>query len=466
MDAFQPKDHAEAIALFRSQLIGTLTVRELSHGELATELEALSRQKFRTPRSHSARTYSVPTLARWYYRHKAEGIEGLKPKPRSDRGRGRSLTDEQKTLLVDIRQEHPDTSVPVILNTLQDDGRIETDAVSATTVRRMFRERGLDRVAARNAGGRKKMRLRWQADRPGALWHADVCHGSALQVGEKKFLPVRIHAILDDASRYVIAIEAMHQEREIDMLGLLVRAVRKHGPPDALYLDNGSTYCGQALSLATARMGSVLIHARPYDAPARGKMERIWRTLREQCLQFTGALTTLHELNVRLWAWVDERYHKAPHGGLMGKTPESVYNAAARAPDDFDESKLRAALTIHARRRVRKDNTVAMDGQDWETDMGFFAGRLVTVGRCLVEPDESPWIEHEGKRYALHSVDPVKNAHRSRSRCCRDEPHQARVPFDPPGTALDRALGRSTGSADDREETDDRQDGDDIEVGP
>ena len=58
------------------------------------------------------------------------------------------------------------------------------------------------------------------------------------------------------------------------MLVLWVGAVRKKGPPDALYLDNGSTYRGQTLSLACARMGTALIHAKPYDAPARGKMER------------------------------------------------------------------------------------------------------------------------------------------------------------------------------------------------
>lgn len=459
MDAFGPKDHAEAVALCRAQIIGALTVRELSKGELASELERLSHEKFRTPRGHGARTYSVPTLERWYYKHKAQGLEGLKPKPRSDRGRGRKLTEQQKSLLLDIRKEHPDTSVPVILDTLQDDGRLESNAVSATTVRRMFRERGLDRVATSSASGRNKIRLRWQADRPGALWHADVCHASPLQLSEQKFVNVRIHAILDDASRFVVSIEAMQQEREIDMLALLVRAVRRHGPPDAFYLDNGSTYSGKALSLAAARMGSVLIHARPYDAPARGKMERFWRTLREQCLQFTGSLTTLHDLNVRLWAWVDERYHKAPHGGLMGKTPEAVYNAAPRTPDDFDEARLRAALTIHARRRVRRDNTLAMDGQDWETDQGFLAGRLVTVGRCLVEPDEPPWIEHEGRRHPLHLVDPIANARRSRSTCCLDQPHEARVAFDPPSTALDRALGRAASGT--------KQDpSDDIEVGP
>ncbi len=99
-----------------------------------------------------------------------------------------------------------------------------------------------------------KVRLRWQAERPGALWHADVCHATALMI-DGKSQPVRIHGILDDASRYILALSAHHTEREVDMLGLMVKAVRKHGPPDALYLDNGSTYRGQTLSLACARMG-------------------------------------------------------------------------------------------------------------------------------------------------------------------------------------------------------------------
>jgi hypothetical protein len=51
------------------------------------------------------------------------------------------------------------------------------------------------------------------------------------------------------------------------MLGFFVRAIRRQGPPDALYLDNGSTYRGEHLSTACARMGISLMHARPYDPP-------------------------------------------------------------------------------------------------------------------------------------------------------------------------------------------------------
>ena len=441
----KPKDRAEAIAVFRSELVGALTKAELDHGQLACELEALSKKRFHPPGSHGPRQYAVSTLQRWLYAYKAGGVEALRPKTRCDKGRGRELGPEMRELLLDIRREHPKTSIPLILSTLEADGRIDKGLVSASTVRRLYAEAGLDRVALATAD-HGKVRLRWQAERPGALWHGDVCH-VRLQDPDGSSRPARIHAMLDDASRYVVALEARSTEREVDMLEVFVGALRRHGPPDALYLDNGATYRGQALSLACARLDIALIHARPYDAPARGKMERFWRTLREQCLAFTGGLSSLHELNVRLYAWLDEHYHRTVHGGLLGKTPGEVYEAAARPADALDEQRLRDALTIQVRRRVRRDNTLSMDGQDWETDLHFLARRLVTVCRCLVNPDEPPWIEHEGKRFELHPVDPIRNAHRQRPPCNLDQPHPARVAFDPPTTLLDQTLGRKPTTA-------------------
>jgi putative transposase len=441
MDELTPKDRAEAIALYRAQIVGPLVRRELGRGDLRAALLELTTQRFRPPRAHSAQTYSIATLERWYYAFREGGLDALRPRPRKDKGRARELTDEQKALVLGIREEHPHASVTLIVDTLVADGRLERGAVSASTVRRLFADKGLDRVSLRGVSGRGKIRLRWQAERPGALWQGDVCHATPLRIGNVT-KPVRVHALLDDASRYVVALEAMHSEREVDMLALLVRALRKYGPPDALYLDNGSTYRGQALSLACARMGTALVHPRPYDAPARGKMERFWRTLRQRCLDFAGSLGSLHDLNVRLGAFLDEHYHQAPHAALMGKTPADVFASMARPADDFDEKRLIEALTIRARRRVRRDNTLAMEGQDWETSLHFLAGRLVTVARSLAEPDAPPCIEHEGKRFALAPVDPIRNARRTRSVTNLDAPHPARVAFDPPSALLDRALGR------------------------
>ncbi len=439
MERLTPKDRGEHTALFRAEVIGSLARREISRGELAAALRAIAAQRFRPPGAVATRTYAVPTLQRWYYALRRGGLAALVPKPRGDRGRARVLTPAQRELLLDIRREHPRASVPVILRTLVADGRLEPRSVSAPTVRRLYREHGLDRRSRRDAAAR--IRLRWQAERPGALWHGDVCHAGVILI-EGKPHPVRIHALLDDASRYVVALEAHHSEREIDMLGLLVRALRQHGPPDALYLDNGSTYRGDILRTACARLGISLLHARPYDAPARGKMERFWRTLREGCLDFAGNLASLHDVGVRLWAFLDQHYHRAPHAALMGRSPGAVFADGGARLDDLDEERLQAALTVRVRRRVRRDSTVPLDGCDWELDQGFLAGRLVTVARCMVDFGDAPWIEHEGKRLVLRPVDPVRNARRRRVALGPAAHKDKTVAFDPAGALLDRAAGR------------------------
>lgn len=451
MDALTPRDHAEAVAVFRSEVIGSLCRRELAHGDLRAELVALSQQRFRAPGADVTRSISIPTLERWYYAYRRGGLPALRPRPRKDRGRGRRLTAEQRQLLLDIRRENPGASVPVILRTLTLDGRLDASAISAATVRRLYAEQGLDRVAMRDGAG-SHTRLRWQAERPGALWHGDVCHGPALVIGSRS-MPLRIHGMLDDASRYVVALEAMHSERELDMLGLLSRAVRRHGLPDALYLDNGSTYSGATLRLGCERLGVTLIHARPYSPEARGKMERFWRSLREAVLDHLGSLSSLHDVNVRLWAFLDQHYHQTPHAGLLGRSPASVWQACERPADDLDEQRLRAALTVTERRRVRRDTTVSIDGVDWQLDQGYLAGRIVTVGRCLADADLPPWVEHEGKRLDLRPVDAVKNARTKRlpRRPGAQPPADKTTPFDPPRALLDKAAGRRPATIDDEE---------------
>jgi transposase InsO family protein len=441
MDKLTPTSHAETVALFRYGVIGAVIEAQLELGQLAEALKALSKKYFRPPKALNTRRFSVATLERWYYAYRQHGLEGLKPEPRSDKGRAQALAPELKELLCEIRRENPSASVTLILRTLVADGRLEKGAVSATTVRRLFVEKGLDRLSLRHGDGSGHTRLRWAAERPGALWHGDVCHGPSLKV-DGKVKPLRIHALMDDASRYVVALEAHHHEREVDMLGLFVRALRRHGPPDALYLDNGSTYRGDTLATACARIGTTLLHAKPYDAPARGKMERFWRTLREGCLDFLGSLTSLHDVNVRLLAFLDVHYLKAPHAGLLGRTPVSVWADSPPPTDAFDEAKLRAALTTRMRRRVRRDSTVAIGGKDYEVDGAHLAGRIVSLCRCLVDLNEMPWVELEGRRIEVHPVDAVKNSRRRRRRMPDGEAAPRHSAFDPPKALLDKALGR------------------------
>jgi putative transposase len=193
-----PKDHAEAVAIFRSEIVGALTRRDLDHGELRNELRMLSQRRYRPPGIRTTRRYSVTTLERWYYAYRSGGLAALRPAPRKDRGHARDLGAELRQLLIDIRREHRSASVPLILRTLTADGRLASNVVSQATVHRLYADHGLDRIPAREGSG-QKTRLRWEAESPGALWHADVRYGPTLTInGQSR--PLRIHALLDDAS--------------------------------------------------------------------------------------------------------------------------------------------------------------------------------------------------------------------------------------------------------------------------
>ena len=55
----------------------------------------------------------------------------------------------------------------------------------------------------------------------------------------------------------------------------------------------------------------------------KGKIERFHSTFRKQFLNEIDIsnISGLDDLNVRLWAWLEQVYHCRPHEGLQGKTP-------------------------------------------------------------------------------------------------------------------------------------------------
>ncbi|MEX1344515.1 MAG: DDE-type integrase/transposase/recombinase [Candidatus Limnocylindrales bacterium] len=430
-----PKDHAERVALFRAQVLGPVLNRDLYRGELLAELRALAKRRWRPPGSDRTRTFSVPTLLRWHRRYRAQGLAGLRPVSRR-LGDGLALTEEQRTLLLEIRRQNPAVAANTILQTLELDGRLEPGQVSTQTLRRLYRRHGLPR-RARAQQTLPGERRRWEAEHVGELWHADVCHGATLVVGSSR-TPVRIHALLDDKSRYVLALRVLPHEREVAMLDLLLEAVRLYGVPKRLYLDNGATYRGEALSTACGRLGIGLSHAKAYDPQARGKMERFWRTLRQGCLDLMGQQSSLHDIQVRLSTFLSMRYHKAAHASLVGRSPAQVW--ANRSLVQRTGDQLVEALTVRQTRKVRKDCTLTVGNVDWEVVDAFLAGKRVTVARTLADPQHAPWVEYDDRVWVLRLVDAVANGRRPRR---RPKPGVDAVDFDPVDVMLDHAMGRS-----------------------
>ena len=425
-----PHDHAEQTALFRWGLIGKLCSADRSRGALRAELRSLSRERVRPPGSQTTRSFSVPTLERWLYAARRGGFEALRPKARSDKGFAQALTAEQSTLLLDIRAEHPDASTALILATLQAQGQLDKGTLSEPTLRRFYDQHGQS-PRKRPQGG--KARMRWEAERPMALWHGDVCHLPGVQIGGET-VTVRVHGLLDDASRYVVALDAMLQERELDMMHVLSGALLRQGLPGVLYLDNGATYRGKALEVVCARLDIKLLHPGPYDPQARGKMERFWRTMRSRCTDHLGALSGLPELQQRLDRFLSLHYQRAPHGGLLGRTPADRF-AERGEVDRPAPAKLAEAMTVQESRRVSGDNVVSLDGHRYQLDQGFLAGKVVTVHRPLLG-DDKPWVEHERKRLLLHPADPVRNGKTRRAALPTAAPRKpSGVRFDPTAPA-------------------------------
>jgi len=145
--------------------------------------------------------------------------------------------------------------------------------------------------------------------------------------------------------------------------------VLRRGAARRLFVDNGSVFRSHQLALACAKLGITLIHARPYHAEAKGKIERWFRTARMQLLPLLGPgdLASLDALNRRLWTWVEGEYHHSPHRSLDGQTPLDRWSALADEVRylgaDFDDLFLQ-----EAKRKVAKDRTVSLDGVVYEVD--------------------------------------------------------------------------------------------------
>lgn len=93
-DQLKPKDDAEAVALFRAQVLGPVLCTDVSRRQLAASLRELSERQFFPPGAIVSRTYSVSTLERWFYRYRKSGLDGLRPQSRQT-GHANALSDEQ-----------------------------------------------------------------------------------------------------------------------------------------------------------------------------------------------------------------------------------------------------------------------------------------------------------------------------------------------------------------------------------
>ena len=430
-------------ALFRHAILGELLSRNLRRGELRRGLERLAEETYQDHNGRPRRA-AYKTLEEWLYKFRRGGFEALRPRPRSDRGSSRILPEDIEQLILDMKREDAGRSAHLIVRELEMAGRIGPGQFSVSTVQRLVRRRGLSipRMELDHAA-----RYRWEASMCGELWQADAVHGPMLMnPATGRTQRAIIFGLIDDRSRMIPYLEAGFGETEQRFLAVLYNAIARRGIVRRLLLDNHASFTGYDLRLLCARLSIYLVHSRPGDAPAKGKIERFWRTARAQLIGRLDLerVTTIDDLNLRLWTWVETEYHHQPHSSLSGRTPLEVWESdAEQIRWVADHSQLEHAFHGEAERYARNDSTVRWRGVFYEVPP-YLRRQKVRLRYALLDSTRVSLMDG-GVEIPLRRVDPVGNAHRSRT-LLPPAPASGDVP--PPPTGLNAAeliLARAAG---------------------
>ncbi|CAO0824576.1 transposase [Desulfarculales bacterium] len=161
-------------------------------------------------------------------------------------------------------------------------------------------------------------RSRCEAELPNDIWQSDAMHGPMLLVGDKR-RETYLFALIDGMSRLIVHAEFYLSEGLATYLPALRQALLKRGLLRKLYLDNGPIFRFHNLEEITASLDIALVHSPPYVHQGRGKIERLFRTVRSQFLPGFKD-DTLRDINEALECWIRDVYHQCKYLGT-GQAP-------------------------------------------------------------------------------------------------------------------------------------------------
>jgi putative transposase len=305
-----------------------------------------------------------PAGTRWIRDWRKGGFDALKPPARQTDPRTPASV---LALAEDLRREKPDRTAAHIAELIS---LSQGWSPSERTIQRHLARVGLPRRTRHSAPA--VAFGRFEAARPNELWVGDALHGPKLAART-----AILFAFLDDHSRAVPGWRWVFAEDTLRAEAALRWGIGSRGLPEAVYLDNGSPFVSAQLHRALAVLGVRLIHSRPHRPEGRGKIERFFRTVRDQFLvEVDEDITTLQELNEAFGAWVETVYHRRVHSET-GQTPLERFGAGGvvRIPTPAE---LAEAFRWSETRTVTKTATVSLFSNLYEVDAAL-VGRKVEL---------------------------------------------------------------------------------------
>jgi transposase InsO family protein len=166
---------------------------------------------------------------------------------------------------------------------------------------------------------------------PNALWQMDF-------MGPRPLAQGAVHplSVIDDHSRYGLALVGCADQREATVKAVLTDCFRRYGLPERILTDNGPPW-GPAHGGMTAleawftRLGVAVLHGRAYHPQTQGKVERWHRTIAVEVFPATRVpYRDLEGVQHALDRFREHDNQQRPHHALAYAVPASRYTPSAR----------------------------------------------------------------------------------------------------------------------------------------
>jgi transposase InsO family protein len=211
---------------------------------------------------------------------------------------------------------------------------------------------------------------RFERAAPNELWQMDF-------KGEFKLPHGRCYplTILDDHSRFAIALEACARNTRNITQAALIKVFRLYGLPEQITCDNGSPwgsrgrYYFTGLGVWLLRLGIRVSHSRPHHPQTQGKDERFHRTLQAEVLRYqVGDTLAQWQLIFDQWRMV---YNiERPHEALAMAVPASRYQPSHRHyPEQLPAIEYGLDDIV---RKVRRFGHIKYEGREYHVGSAFY----------------------------------------------------------------------------------------------
>jgi len=264
-----------------------------------------------------------------FNRYRDDGLEALCDRSRRPVRYANQLPDPIERLIVATKKDKPHWGARKIRELLvrKLDGDVRIPARS--TVHAVL-DRGLVAHARRRHRFKAEGTELSQALSPNDLWCTDF--KGEFKLGTDRYCyPL---TVTDQASRFLLACEALESTKEAPVIRAFVRLFKERGLPSAIRSDNGLPFASpnglynlSRLSVFWLRLGVAIERIRPGNRQQNGRHERMHRTLKAETTRPAGANILQQQARFDAWEFNTER----PHEALAMKAPADLYAPSSRA---------------------------------------------------------------------------------------------------------------------------------------